>query len=104
MAAGCVIGVDLGGTKLLAGVVDRSLAVHHRAHRSSRGADAAAVLDTVESAVVEAREAAGEEVLGVGVGIPSLVDQRTGRAMSTVHLPLEDVPFRDVMSERLGLP
>ena len=48
MVADCVIGVDLGGTKLLAGVVDRKLAVHHRARRSSRGRDAAEVLDTVE--------------------------------------------------------
>jgi glucokinase len=30
MAAGCVIGVDLGGTKLLAGTVDPSLEVQHR--------------------------------------------------------------------------
>jgi glucokinase len=104
MGPGWVIGVDLGGTKLLAGVVDPTLAVHHRAHRGSRGADAAAVLDTVESAVTEAREAAAEEILGVGFGIPSLVDQRRGVAVSTVHLPLQDVPFRDLMAERIGLP
>ena len=34
------IGVDLGGTKLLAGAVDDQLRVHHRAHRSSAGPDA----------------------------------------------------------------
>jgi glucokinase len=104
MVADCVIGVDLGGTKLLAGVVDRRLAVHHRAQRSSRGRDAAEVLDTVESTVREALEAYGGEVLGVGFGIPSLIDQKRGTAVSTVHLPLRDVPFRDVMAERLGLP
>lgn len=104
MAADCVIGVDLGGTKLLAGVVDSTLAVHHRAQRSSRGREASDVLATVESAVLEAREAAGGEVRGVGFGIPSVVDPATGVALSTVHLPLQDVPFRDLMSERLGLP
>lgn len=104
MPAGCVIGADLGGTKLLAGVVDPALNVHHRALRRARGRDEAEVLDTVLSAVGEARDAAEAEVLGVGFGIPSLVDQARGTAVSTVHLPLAGVPFRDVMSERLGLP
>ena len=104
MPADCVIGVDVGGTKLLGGVVDAALHVHHRAGRRSRGADEAAVLDTLCSAVSELRDAAGGAVSAVGFGIPSLVDQRSGTAVSTVHLPLRDVPFRDVMAERLGLP
>jgi glucokinase len=104
MAAGSVIGVDLGGTKLLAGVVDPALNVHHRAWRRSRGDDEAAVLETIVAAVSEMRDAAGGTVGGVGFGIPSLVDIRRGTAVSTVHLPLRGVPFRDVMAERLGLP
>jgi glucokinase len=104
MPAGCVIGVDLGGTKLLAGVVDASLGVHHRAVRRSRGRDESAVLETIVAAVREVRDASERPVEGVGFGIPSLVDQRRGTAVSTVHLPLRDVPFRDVMAERLGLP
>jgi glucokinase len=104
MPAGCVIGADLGGTKLLAGVVDASLTVHHRALRRSRGSNEAEVLDTVLSAVREVRDAAEAEILGVGFGIPSIVDPDAGTAVSTVHLPLSGVPFRDVMAERLGLP
>jgi glucokinase len=105
MAAGCVIGVDLGGTKMLAGVVDRDLQVHHRAIRRSREErDPERLLDSLVEAVEEAREAAGGAVDAVGFGIPSLVDARRGVAVSTVHLPLVDVPFRDVMAERLGVP
>jgi glucokinase len=105
MSGGCVIGVDLGGTKLLAGAVDRKLDVHHRAFRRSReGKDTEALLDAIVEAVDETREAAGRDVHAVGFGIPSLVDQRTGIAARTVHLPLQDVPFRDVMAERLGVP
>jgi len=99
-----VIGVDLGGTKLRAGVVDPGLRVHHRAVRRSRGGDQAELLDTVVAAVTEARDAAGGEVAAVGFGVPSLVDVARGVVVSTVHLPLADVPFRDLVAERLGLP
>jgi glucokinase len=104
MATECVIGVDLGGTKLLAGAVDDGLQVHHRAHRKSRGQDASEVLDIVADAVAETRDAYDGEISAVGFGIPSLIDRQRGAAVSTVHLPLQDVPFRDLMSERLGLP
>ena len=33
-----VIGIDAGGTKLLGGVVDEQMVVHHRVHRTWRGA------------------------------------------------------------------
>ena len=104
MPGGCVIGADLGGTKLLAGVVDPDLNVYHRALRRARGRDDGEVLDTLVGAVQEARDAAEGEVLGVGFGIPSLVDQERGSAVSTVHLPLAGVPLRAVMAERIGLP
>jgi glucokinase len=105
MSAGCVIGVDLGGTKLLAGVVDADLNVHHRVFRHAReGKGPDQLLDVLVAAVEEAREAAGGEVRAVGFGVPSLVDPATGVANTTVHLPLRDVPLRDVMAERLGVP
>jgi len=103
VADGCVIGVDLGGTKLLAGAVDADLDVHHRAYRLAPASDRQAVLDAVVSVVEEAREAIGE-AKAVGFGIPSLFDHARGIAVSTVHLPIRDVAFRDIMAERLGLP
>jgi glucokinase len=54
-------------------------------------------------AVSEAR-AATAEVTAVGFGIPALLDFAAGVAVSSVHLPLGGLPFRDVMAERLGLP
>ena len=99
-----MIGVDLGGTKLLAGAVDERLDVHHRSVRPAPRESAHAVLDAVCEAVREAAAAAGAELLGVGVGIPSLIDQTRGVAVHTVHLPLQDVAVRDVLTERLGVP
>ena len=104
MASRRVIGVDVGGTKLLAGVVDARFGVHHRAQRSVVGLDQSALLDMAVDAVREARDAAGGEVAAIGFGIPCLIDQRTGTAVIAVNLSLADIPFRDVMAERLGLP
>ncbi len=94
----------MGGTKLLAGAVGPGLEVHHRAQRSLKGLDQSSLLDVAVHAVAEARDAAGGEVAAVGFGIPCLIDQRTGRAVIAVNLPLADIPFADIMSERLGMP
>jgi glucokinase len=104
MAGACVIGVDLGGTKLLAGVVDADLNVHHRTQRLVPHADTAALLEAVSLAVQEARAAVRCEVVGAGFGIACLMDDRRGVAATSVHLPIDDLPFADVMRERLGLP
>jgi glucokinase len=99
-----IIGVDMGGTRLLAGAIDTDLSVHRRVQRSVSGLDQPALLDAVAGAVREVRDRAGGEVEAVGLGIPSLMDRRSGRSVLAVHLPLEDLPVADVMAERLGLP
>jgi glucokinase len=98
-----VIGIDAGGTKLLGGVVDEGLVVHHRVRRTWRGADRSETLDIIVESVEEVR-AAAPDVVAVGFGIPALVEWETGVSRWSTHLPLADVRFRDVMSERLGLP
>ena len=80
-----VIGVDAGGTKLLGGVVDGDLVVHHRVHRTWRGADRQETLDIFVEAVEEIRNAA-PDVTAVGFGIPALVDRERGVA-ALVHAP-----------------
>lgn len=104
MAAGSVIGVDLGGTKLLAGALDGEFNVHHRVHRTARGLAQADLLEVIVDAVTAAVHAANGPVHGVGFGIPSLVDRARGTSAHSVHLPLHDVPFREVMARRLELP
>jgi glucokinase len=99
-----VIGIDAGGTKLLGGVVDEQMVVHHRVHRTWRGADRQETLDILTGAVEEIR-AAAPEVEVIGFGLPALVEWDTGISRWSNHLPaLDGVPFRDLMSERLGLP
>jgi glucokinase len=99
-----VIGMDTGGTKLLGGVVDDSLAVRDRVRRLWRDAGRREVVDTMVDAVEEAR-AAAPDAAAVGFGIPGLVDPATGEVGFSTHLAsLAGLRFQDLMQERLGLP
>jgi glucokinase len=91
------LGLDLGGTKLLAGVVEADGTVLARERRRIGGLPLNALLDVV----VEVVQALGPE-LDVGVGVPALLDQRTGVAVRCVHLPLDGVQVGAVLADRLG--
>jgi glucokinase len=103
MAARRVIGIDAGGTKLLGGVVDEDLAVHARVHRLWDRTDKASVLDKMVEEVQAALEVA-PDADAVGFGIPSLIDRDRAVSLWSNHLDLDEVRFRDLMSERLGMP
>ena len=106
MAARRVIGIDAGGTKLLGGVVDGDLAVHARVHRlwgPSRAIERTALVEQMIGAVQEAL-ALAPDAEAVGLGVPSLVDRARTASMWSNHLPLDGMPLRDLMSERIGLP
>jgi glucokinase len=96
-----VIGVDIGGTKILAGIVDREGHVEHRREHPTPTSSEEEFLTGLDAAV---EELLTEEVAALGFGIPSPIDQRTGRALQAVNLPLTDIAFRDRMKERFGLP
>src|SRR4051794_16197024 len=98
------IGVDLGGTKLRAGIVDAEARVHHRTRHVAQGLAQAALLSTAEAAIREVLDASGAEVSAVGFGIPALIDPQRRVVTFCNHLPLEGLAFADVMTERLGLP
>jgi glucokinase len=96
-----VIGVDLGGTKILAGVVDREGHVDHRREHPTRTGSQDELLAGLDAAV---EELLTDEIAAIGFGLPSPIDQRTGRALQAVNLPLTDIPFRDRMRARFGIP
>ena len=95
-----VVGIDLGGTKVAAASLrDRELgpAATERTHRSGQ----ARLLDQL-AALVERTKCGKLEA--VGIGVPSVVEFETGRVISSVNVPLVDVPIRQVLGERLGVP
>jgi glucokinase len=97
-----VIGVDLGGTKILAGVVDRDGRVEQRREHPTPQGSQDDLLAGLDAAV---EELLSDDVAALGFGIPSPVDQRTGRAQQAVNIPLSDtVDFRGRMGDRFGIP
>lgn len=101
MAGGRVIGIDLGGTKILAGVVDPSGGVENLVERSTPTDSQEAVLDAVVAIVAELQT---PEIEAVGIGVPARIDRRTGVAFGAVNTPLQNVRLRAVLTERVGLP
>ena len=97
-----VIGVDLGGTKILAGVVDDRGQVERRREYPTPTASQDELLAGLDAAI---EELLTEDIAALGFGLPSPIDQKAGRALQAVNIPLdESVDFRGRMRERFGLP
>jgi glucokinase len=97
------IGVDLGGTKMLVGVVDSEREVRYEGRESSVGLSEDKLVEDLARELQEAKEAR-PDVLAAGLGIPATIDHDRGLAVHAVNLTITDVPIRDLMQERIGLP
>jgi glucokinase len=105
----CVVGVDLGGTKILAAVVDPAGGVRGEAKELTLpAADATEIVGRMVHTVHRAVERADlpfEEIVAVGVGAPAPVDPRTGILNHAANLPLlSHFPLGDRLREALDRP
>jgi glucokinase len=102
VSAAPTIGVDLGGTKMLVGALDGT-DVLYQGREASTGQSEDELVELLVREIGEAREAS-PDAAAVGLGIPATIDHDRGIAVSAVNLPLADLPVRDLISERVGLP
>ncbi len=96
-----VIGVDLGGTKILTGVVTRDGTIERRRETPTPLESQDAVLAGLDAAVEELLD---DDVAALGFGIPSRIDHRTGRVEGSVNIPLGGVDLREQLAGRFGIP
>jgi glucokinase len=106
-----VIGIDLRPNKVaVAPLWDGRLA--ESLVQPTERSDAAALIDQLAAMVESTRT---DDLRGVGIGVPRIVEFETGCVVSTsrpasavtngaIDLPLADVPLRQVLDERLGIP
>jgi glucokinase len=102
------VGVDLGGTKILAGLFDSSLNCLGRAKvstKSNRGPDE--VIERVARCVRDAVDECDrdiKQVKAVGIGAPGTIDTAAGRVLFAPNLNWEDVPLKKSLEKELSLP
>jgi glucokinase len=97
---GSFIGLDVGGTKIAAAVLESG--------RFRTFDPVPTITDSseklVEQIVAEVERFRGDSTRAVAVGLPSVVESATGSVRHSVNLPLRNVPLRAILSERCGLP
>lgn len=100
---GPTIGVDVGGTKIAAGVVDRSGAILARRRIPTDAADATALVAGIAKVGRELL-AAASAVTAVGVGAAGLIDVADGVVLSAPNIAWENLHLRAMLADRLRLP
>ncbi len=102
-----MVAIDLGGTKMLATVLDTSLnEVASKKNKTPIGGSQEdvykAILDTVNSACEKA-DTKPQDTAGVAVAVPGPVDIDNGIVLTTPNMALENLPLRDRLAEDLGV-
>jgi len=97
-----VLAVDIGGTKLAAGIVDDTPTLLRRSVAPTRTATREDCLAGLFSQIDELLSG-DQSVEAIGVGVASMVDFRAGRIVESTHLPLSDVPLREILADRYGV-
>ena len=101
-----VVGVDVGGTNLVAGVLAEDGSEIHgvvsEPTLAAQGADAvtARIIKLAKASIKES----GKKVEGVGIGSPGPLNTKTGVVLLTPNLGWTNMPLRDRVGEGLGLP
>lgn len=101
MASLRVIAVDLGGTKILAGLLDRDGTVHDRCEVPTPTGSEEELLAGLEAAVTQVF---ADGVGAIGCGVPSVLDRRSGVALDSTNIPLAGFPLGEWLAERFGVP
>lgn len=94
------IGVDVGGTKIATAVLEAGELSESRIVNTEQGSQEA-LLEQL-GAAIEASKTSSTRA--VGIGLPSIVEFSTGRILTSVNIPLQDIPLREQLSQRAGVP
>ena len=102
MSEGTIIGVDLGGTKVRVGAVAGGTVARAVSRPISGQAAEQVVLDEITAAIAELHD---DQVVGIGCGVPSVVDVATGTVFEVENIPSwKRVPLKAVLEGRFGVP
>lgn len=105
----CIVGIDLGGTNLKAGIVDTGGRILHRLSiKTNSNADPQTISNQILELIAETIRSAQvkeSDVIGVGLGSPGLVDKQGETILFSPNLPLwRNIPIKHIVSERFSKP
>ncbi len=97
-----VIGIDLGGTKVLAGKVRGGELVASSKKNVPKGGTEKAVIDAICLTIDEVLD---ESVVGIGIGVPSVVDIKKGIVYDVQNISSwKEVHLKDILENKYGIP
>lgn len=102
-----IVGVDVGGTKVAAGVVDARGQLLSRVKLPTDTSQPTAALYSIANAIEQAMQEAGvgrDQITGIGLGIPGLVDPQRGVCLNSTNLSWRNVAVSSWLQQRFGLP
>ena len=102
MRMSLTIGVDVGGTKIAAGVVDAKGSIVEMTKRPTPAADPAATVDVLSDAVLELLDR--HEVEAVGIGAAGFVEETRSTVRFAPNLAWREEPVARLVEERVGRP
>ncbi|MGA7875640.1 MAG: ROK family protein [Desulfoferrobacter sp.] len=99
------VGVDLGGTKIAAALVDNSgkMLKYSRVATNVHGG-ASAVLEQIKELVMNLKNGSSSAVVGVGVGVAGQIEAEKGIVRFAPNLDWHDVPLQSQLSSACNLP
>lgn len=97
-----IIGVDMGGTNIGLGRVEKNLIDKFKSFNISAQGTKEKILDEIINAIYSVFD---DHVAGIGIGVPSLVDVNKGIVYNVQNIPSwDEVHLKDILEEQFGLP
>ncbi|MGC8738149.1 MAG: ROK family protein [Candidatus Hydrogenedens sp.] len=101
-----IVGVDVGGTKILSIVVNNKFEIISRCRKKTKGwlkdtKPENKIIQTIEESI---EKAGNPKIVGIGIGAPGPVDPKNGIVINTPNLGWENFPIADILSKHFAVP
>src|SRR5260370_5110839 len=104
------LGIDLGGTKTLAAIVDVTtgevVSSERKRTRADKGQEYVSqnIINLSTAALESAKLPAGAKIIGVGIGAAGQIDRKNGVVVDAPNLGVKDMPMAEILGKQFGKP
>lgn len=102
----CVVGVDIGGTKILSIVVNKKFEIVSRCKKKTKGwakdiKPEERIIEIIEESI---KKAGNPPIVSIGLGVPGPVDTKNGIVVDTPNIGWKNFPIVEILSKHFSLP